>query len=162
MDAGCYPIAATRALFGEDYSELWSSLHFEPDYSVDTRGSATLKYETGPTVFLEWGFGMTYSNEIRFRCEKGNIIVNRAFSKPEDLLTSIEIIDSIGNSSKIPIEPSNHFVQMLSNSCSQTSFDWIRGQSAMIREICKNHFPTLVPVEGERGDHKSPNTSEEI
>ena len=135
LDAGCYPIAASHALFGCDYNNISSLIIQDNDFSVDTRGNAKINYPGGITSFLEWGFGMTYSNEISLRCERGNIFVYRPFSKPGDIETWIEISHSSGEKNRISIDPSNHFEDMFSSNCNITGLSWVKGQSILLEKI---------------------------
>ena len=138
FDAGCYPVAACHSLLGNDYSEISSKIIFDQNYDVDIRGNAMITYPSGTSAFLEWGFGMTYSNEIRLRCENANVLLNRSFSKPSDLATSVEKIDSSGKRTSLKIDPANHFTIMMDEKCNQTGTEWILRQSSIMEDILEN------------------------
>lgn len=139
LDAGCYPIASAHALFGAGSFDVSSNIeHASSIHPVDTYGNALVKYHDGVSAFLEWGFGMAYANEIKLRCEMGNVRVNRAFSKPEDLRTYIEVTDSQGQCNRIEVGPSNHFIEMFDSHCSKTTLDWVIGQSGLMEKIMES------------------------
>tara|TARA_B100002051_G_scaffold269600_1_gene301184 strand:+ start:24897 stop:25841 length:945 start_codon:yes stop_codon:yes gene_type:complete len=135
LDAGCYPVAASHSLFGSDYSRISSQLINEENFSVDIRGNAKIDYPGGITSFLEWGFGMSYANEISLRCEEGNISLNRPFSKTSVIETQIEISYNSGEKNRINIPPSNHFVDMFSSNCDMTGLNWVKNQSKLLKKI---------------------------
>ena len=138
LDAGCYPIAAAHALLGPSPERMMARVESEEGYSVDTYGTAVLEYESGVTAFLEWGFGLSYRNEIRAWCEEGSITVERAFSKPPNLATSIDIRDSRGGTESIRIDPADHFERMFQSLCSETRCDWVRDQSRLLAAILED------------------------
>ena len=135
LDAGCYPVAAAHALIGSSPQKITSFLSTESGFSVDTYGRALFEYESGVSAFLEWGFGLSYVNEIQAWCEEGHISVQRAFSKPAELKTSIRIMKSDGSIEEIEIVPNNHFLTMFNSYCNRTDHHWIANQSNLVREI---------------------------
>ena len=135
LDAGCYPVAAAHALIGCNPQKITSFITSEPGFTVDTYGRALFEYESGVSAFLEWGFGLSYVNEIQAWCEKGDVTVQRAFSKPAELKTYIRIKASNGSIEEIEIEPCNHFIKMFESYCKRTNHHWVINQSNLIREI---------------------------
>lgn len=109
FDAGAYTISAMQELF-DDYQLMYSSMKLQ-NYDVDTIGEAVFKSEDNCSFFLNWGFGLSYKNEINIWTDKAHIIVDRAFSKPD----SHEATIGISKDGKIVIDSAfrcNHFNKM--------------------------------------------------
>ncbi len=113
-DAGAYTICAILDLLGSDSKLIFSDLSTEDGYDIDTSGIAILKKDHVKAV-CKWAMGGSYKNEIIIWCEKGHIVVDRAFSKPEHLNSCVKIFD---NGRLIEIVNSgrdNHFINMLND-----------------------------------------------
>lgn len=146
LDVGCYLLHAIRHLSNEQPDKIYSLLTREETYEVDTRGTALLGFPSGLQAHLEWGFGYSYMNEINIWAEKGFVNVKRAFSKPSDHTSVIEIWDTNGQSRNITIPPNNHFVSMFNNfakACIQIDLRQLylkdAEQQAFIMEKIKKH-----------------------
>ncbi len=113
LDAGGYPLAAARKLARSMPLDVCALLESDAGYEVDTAGSALMRFSGGEHAHLEWGFGRTYINEITMWGDGGTIHVDRAFSKPPDLVTTITIHDTKALPRKESIPPANHFSIML-------------------------------------------------
>jgi len=113
-DAGAYTICAIIDLLGSDSKLIFSDLSTEDGYDVDTSGIAILKKDHVKAV-CKWAMGGSYKNEIIIWCERGHIVVDRAFSKPEYHNSCVKIFD---NGRLIEIVNSgrdNHFINMLND-----------------------------------------------
>jgi len=139
FDAGVYTLAAAHAILGPNPISASAKMFYENDYDVDIRGHASLEYPNGQHAFLEWGFGLSYSNEIRIWCENANIIINRSFSKPPNFDSQIDIIYSNGLKEVIKTGQDNHFKNMFEEEAYMNKADWISGQSNLISMILKNN-----------------------
>ncbi len=111
-DAAVYPLTAARLLLGP-VRDVHAHIETEPGFDVDTGGSALLRSATGVHGLIEWGFGRAYRNEIEVWGERGVIAVDRAFSKPPDLETSLRLRLQTGETRQEIIPPCNHFSAML-------------------------------------------------
>lgn len=139
LDSGCYPIAASHSLFGGNPVDIFSTIFTDDGYEVDTSGAALLVYENGIKSILEWGFGLSYRNEIEIWGEFGVLKANRVFSKPNDFNSEIYLIDTYGNKEIINIPPTNHFIEMFSNFIKQKDdISWNLNQSKLMMSIRKN------------------------
>lgn len=56
MDVGCYPIAFSRFVFGEEPVSVQAACAMDPDYGVDTRSSMVLTYSGDRHAALQSGF----------------------------------------------------------------------------------------------------------
>jgi len=111
-DAAVYPLTAARLLLGP-VRDVHAHIETEPGFDVDTGGSALLRSSAGVHGLIEWGFGRAYRNEIEVWGERGVIAVDRAFSKPADLETSLRLRLQTGETLQEIIPPCNHFSAML-------------------------------------------------
>lgn len=109
MDAGAYTISAVQELF-PDNELVYSSIDRQ-GYEVDVTGSAVFQTDDDIKCFLNWGFGLSYKNDIEVWTQDQHILVERAFSKPADYRAKI----SRSKNGKLSVDsdvPCNHFVQM--------------------------------------------------
>jgi len=111
-DAGAYTICAILYLLGSDSELIFSDLNTEDGYDVDTSGMAIFKKDNIKAV-CKWAMGGSYKNEIIIWCEKGHIIVDRAFSKPETYDSEIKITHNGRLVERIASRRDNHFVNMM-------------------------------------------------
>lgn len=134
LDAGAYTLAAARRILGE-VDVLGSSVRTGQAWHVDTEGAALLRGANGATATLQWGFGRSYRNEVDVWFEEGRVRLDRAFSKPPSLATSVWIQHQSDNTvESIAIEPANHFVRMLDAFATSIEAgnqdEWLREASA--------------------------------
>ena len=111
-DAGAYTICAILDLLGSDSELIFSDLNTEDGYDVDTSGMAVFMKDNIKAV-CKWAMGGSYKNEITIWCEKGHIVVDRAFSKPETYKSSIKISHNTETIEEISSGKDNHFINML-------------------------------------------------
>jgi dTDP-3,4-didehydro-2,6-dideoxy-alpha-D-glucose 3-reductase len=81
FDCACYLIRATFLLLGDNHKSLIGDVKYERNYKVDIGGACLINYESGQSVFLDWGMGRAYSNEIDIWTENYRIKAERFFSK---------------------------------------------------------------------------------
>ncbi|UCC49509.1 MAG: Gfo/Idh/MocA family oxidoreductase [Gemmatimonadota bacterium] len=112
LDVGCYPLSAALAIAGEEPDGVHAVLGRDEGYAVDTAGSALLRFPSGISALLEWGFGRAYRNELEVWGEDGTIIAERAFSKPPDLSPRTVLRRQDGTVVDSDIPPANQFVHM--------------------------------------------------
>ncbi len=152
LDAGCYLLHSCRQLLQEEPTAVISSVTTETGFEVDTLGYAVLEFGAGETAWLNWGYGLAYVNELEVLGESGRIRVERAFSKPADHVSTIEIQDAEGTREVVEIPPANHFVKMFSEfarACKDDALKtaWINdamAQSRLLNElmtVSQAHLP---------------------
>ena len=110
-DAGGYPIYAVIQLLGLDTKLIYSKQNIEENFEVDTSGLAVLE-KNNISAVCKWVFGASYKNEIKIWCEKGNILADRFFSKPDTFESEIVITHNGQVVEKIATGKDNHFVNM--------------------------------------------------
>ena len=122
-DSGCYPICASRMIFGEEPIGVSCDMSIDKDTGVDLRGMSLMKYENEKTALLSYGNGNYYQAKYDVWGEKGIISSNRAYSVPSNFTTKIDIQYSTENNwnsrkNKIyEIKPTDHFVNMIDEFC---------------------------------------------
>jgi len=112
LDIGCYPLSAALTIAGEDPDCVHAVLDRDEGYAVDTAGAALLRFPSGISALLEWGFGRAYRNELEVWGEDGTITAERAFSKPPDFSPRTVLQRQDGTVVDDEIPPANHFVRM--------------------------------------------------
>jgi predicted dehydrogenase len=110
-DAGAYTICAILNLLGSNSELIFSDLNTEDGYDVDTSGMAIFKKDNIKAV-CKWAMGGSYKNEITIWCEKGHMVVDRAFSKPETYESKINITHNGKMTGEIASGKDNHFLNM--------------------------------------------------
>jgi len=148
LDAGCYPIHAVRQLTQSVPEHVHSILSSGAGFEVDTGGSVLMNFDTGLHAHVQWGFGLGYLNEIELWGEDSRIMAKRAFTKPANYESVIEILDSDGNRKTKNIPACNHFIAMFSlfaNACKDANIRQIfledAEQQAFLMEKINNHNP---------------------
>jgi NDP-hexose-3-ketoreductase len=107
LDLGFYPLTALIKLL-PSVEMIDSKIKIESDYEVDTYGLA--HFSDGNTLATcEWGFGFDYSNFIELHFENSTVRMERAFTKPADMCTALDITLTDGTYSKINIPPDDCF-----------------------------------------------------
>ena len=95
LDCGCYTIKAANLFLGNTMSVISSSLNNMEDYNVDGFGTVTAKNKDGIVAHLSFGMNNQYECFINLWGTCGEIFLNRAFTAPAELETSIKV--SLGN-----------------------------------------------------------------
>ncbi|MCS5622680.1 MAG: hypothetical protein NZ735_01790, partial [Candidatus Marinimicrobia bacterium] len=83
--------------------------------SVDNEGRAVLRFSKGITVYLEWGIGLAYKNEIDLWAEDGSFFTDKIFSKPKEYKPQYKIRDLNGIECLEDGEQSEQFIEMFYN-----------------------------------------------
>ncbi|MCL1594884.1 MAG: Gfo/Idh/MocA family oxidoreductase [Actinomycetia bacterium] len=126
LDAGFYPVAAAVGLIGSGLRLVGATMTSDDSRDVDTGGTA-LVASGDQVALLDWGFGRSYRNEIEVWCEGGTINVERAFSKPANLDTSIVVMPQSGDIRTIDVSSADQFARMFDTFAATTldieSFD---------------------------------------
>ena len=114
FDAGFYPISFAIHLMNQPPENIVGNLEYSAPHKVDMGGSAILKFSNGVHAFADWGFGMYYRNEATLWGTKGLTHIERAFAKPDNLETRINL-DTKKGKEQIIIKSANHFILMLNH-----------------------------------------------
>jgi hypothetical protein len=82
------------------------------NYEVDIKGNATFITKSQLRCTAKWYFGGVYKNEIKVVTSDDTIIAIRAFSKPSDLKTVLNIYKGRNLIKSISVNEDNHFINM--------------------------------------------------
>jgi predicted dehydrogenase len=81
MDIGCYPIKASRMVFGEEPLSVSGAMVRDPDFGTDILTSAVLEFPSGHCVFTV-GTQMVPCQSVQFLGTKGRIELEIPFNAP--------------------------------------------------------------------------------
>ncbi len=113
LDVGCYPLSAVLELLPESEPVLQYIRMSKLDkYDVDIEGSAILSIGNKIDVFLEWGIGRSYRNEIDIWGNQNSVYTDKIFSKPADYVPSFTLTSSNGQKTVAACMAENHFIEM--------------------------------------------------
>lgn len=111
LDVGCYPLRAALALLG-DVEVVAAGRSGGAGFEVDLDGWAVLAAAGGARAVLEWGYGVGYRNELSVWGRTGSLDAARIFSKPAQLVASIDVADATGTRRREELAPADPFVVM--------------------------------------------------
>jgi len=86
-DMGCYPINASRMIFGEEPVRV--SCNLVPSEEADIKADVTLFYPNGKSAFCSAAFGAYYQTNYSLWGTKTRIDVPRAYAVSPDITTHI-------------------------------------------------------------------------
>jgi predicted dehydrogenase len=92
LDVGCYPIKASRLIFGEEPTRVAATLMRDPESSVDTLASAILEYTSGHCIF-NCGMQVVGNQSMQFFGTKGRIELEVPYNARAGGSTRIRIDD---------------------------------------------------------------------
>lgn len=112
-DVGCYPLSAVLELFPESEPILkYIRMSKLDTYDVDMEGSALFNIGDKIDVFLEWGIGRSYRNEIEIWGSDNSLYTDRIFSKPAEYQPSFILTGKNGQKTTVTCNVVNHFTEM--------------------------------------------------
>lgn len=117
-DAGCYPVNASRLIFGQEPIEVAGNLLFDKKNKVDVKADASLKYPNGKEAFVTAGYGMEYQSNYELLGDSGTIKVKRAYSVPKDYSAELTVQSKSGLKI-IRIKPVDQFLLMINDFCQE-------------------------------------------
>ena len=122
-DSGCYPICASRMIFGEEPIGVSCNLSIDTKTGVDVRGTSHIAYDNEKTASITYGNGNYYHATYKVWGSAGIILLERAYSVPADFQTNVNVqysIESNWNSRKnenYEINATDHFLEMINTFC---------------------------------------------
>jgi len=88
-DVTCYPIYASRLVFGKEPISVLSHLEFDENYKVDKSADMILRYENGKNAFISSGFNNYYQSKYSVWGSMAKISTKRAYAVPPHYETSV-------------------------------------------------------------------------
>jgi predicted dehydrogenase len=92
MDIGCYPIIASRWIFGEEPTRVVGLIDRDPVSKVDRVASAMMDFPSGQSVFT-CGTQLAHYQRMHFMGTKGRIEIRIPFNAPPDQPCEIFVDD---------------------------------------------------------------------
>jgi dTDP-3,4-didehydro-2,6-dideoxy-alpha-D-glucose 3-reductase len=117
-DVGCYPICASRIIFGESPKEVLCNLIIDKNSDVDVKASISLRYSKNMIANMVVGYGLGYQSKYRIWGEKGLIQLSRAYNIPPNMKPKIKL-EFPDKEKEIMIKPANHFKLMIDGFCKE-------------------------------------------
>ena len=118
-DSGCYPINASRMIFGEEPIGVSCNLSIDVNTGVDIRGTSYMMYEDDKIASITYGNGSYYQSKYNVWGTDGIISLERAYSVPPDFKTDVNVQYSTENnwesrkSENYQIDATDHFTKMI-------------------------------------------------
>lgn len=113
-DAACYPIYASRMIFGEEPTQVFCVNQIVPKKNIDERTSMSLVFEKNKVAQMKCGYNLNYANFYSIWGEKGAINLIRSYNIPPKMRANISI-----NTEKfqkcLKIKPVDHFELMFNH-----------------------------------------------
>jgi len=92
MDIGCYPVTASRFIFGEEPSRVLGLIERDPDMKIDRLISVILDFPSGQSIFT-CGTQLVPYQRMQFLGTRGRIEIDIPFNAPNDRPCQILIDD---------------------------------------------------------------------
>lgn len=113
-DAGCYPICASRIIFGKEPIGVTCHLTIDSESGVDTKATIFLKYGDQKFANMVVGYDLFYQSMYSIWGSEGFLRLSRAYNIPPDMKASL-IVNSPIKNQEILIKSHNHFKLMIDN-----------------------------------------------
>ena len=144
LDAGCYTISIIQNII-KDNMKLVSYNFQNMKSGVDKKGTANFTTKNHTKCRAIWYFGGIYKNELKIRTLNKEFFIERAFSKPADLLTNIKINSTHQKVLNVNVSKDNHFKKMIlhfrkaiySSKIRDEEYSLIKNQSKYISTLRK-------------------------
>lgn len=114
-DAGCYPICASRIVFGEP-SSVFCNLVINKDTKVDEKANLCLKYDDSRFAQITVGYDLYYQSTYSVWGSQGMLKLTRSYNIPADM-NAMLILHSSKDGREISVGAYNHYVLMIDSFC---------------------------------------------
>ena len=117
-DAACYPIYASRMIFGKEPKKVKCVFQNDIKTGIDEKASILLIFDKEQTANFACGYKLEYQNMYSIWNENGSILLERAYNIPPKMKPIITLQKQMKNK-KIILKSANHFTLMIDNFCQQ-------------------------------------------
>lgn len=117
-DAACYPICASRIIFGREPIEVMCNLQIDKETRIDERAFVTINYGQDQMAQMVVGYGLFYQSLYSVWGTSGMLKLSRSYNIPPDMSASL-IINSNTENKELMIEPADHFTLMINGFCKE-------------------------------------------
>jgi dTDP-3,4-didehydro-2,6-dideoxy-alpha-D-glucose 3-reductase len=115
-DAICYPVCASRFIFGNEPKKIYASVEIEPKSRIDEKISVTLDYDNNYYAQMISGYNLFYQNSYSIWGKNGTINLSRAYNISPNMNPKLSI-KSKKLSKEFKIKSDNHFILMINSFC---------------------------------------------
>ena len=128
-DTACYPICASRMIFGQEPIGVSCTMLKDPKTGVDIKGASHMKYDDEKIATVTYCNGSFYQAKYQVWGTKGMISLKRAYSVPADFKTNVDMQHTDKNdwastkNETFEINPVNHFSIMINTFCQEVTGD---------------------------------------
>ena len=117
-DAGCYPINASRMLFGSEPEGILCSLIMDREKQVDTKATILMDFNNGRYSQSAVGYDLFYQSTYSLWGSNGSLSLTRAYNVPPDMHVTLDVIAN-NFQEKISIDTADHFKIMINSFCDE-------------------------------------------
>ncbi|MFH8725119.1 Gfo/Idh/MocA family protein [Streptomyces termitum] len=104
LDVGSYPLRAARFLLGDGLGVVGATLRTDGARGVDVSGTALLAGPGGVTAQVYFGMEHHYTSRYEVVGSAGRLTVDRAFTPPADLPTTV-VVERPDGTERLELEP---------------------------------------------------------
>ena len=117
-DAGCYPINASRMLFGSEPEGILCNLVIDKEKQVDTKATIFMNFSNERCSQSVVGYDLFYQSSYSLWGSEGFLNLVRSYNVPPDMHVMLDI--SANNlQDRISIDMADHFQLMISSFCDE-------------------------------------------
>jgi predicted dehydrogenase len=111
-DAGCYPINASRMLFGTEPKGIFCNLVIDQEKQVDVKATIFMDFNDNRYSQSVVGYDLFYQSTYRLWGSEGSLSLTRAYNIPSDMHAILNL-NTNKLQEKISIKPVDHFQLMI-------------------------------------------------
>ena len=111
-DAVCYPVCASRFIFGNEPKKIYASTEIDPKSGIDEKVSVTLDFDDNCHAHMISGYNLFYQNSYSIWGQNGTISLSRAYNIPPNMKPNLSI-QSKKLCEEIKTKSDNHFILMI-------------------------------------------------
>lgn len=117
-DAGCYPINASRMLFGSEPEEILCNMIIDKEKEIDTKATIFMNFSDGRHSQSAVGYDLFYQSIYSLWGSKGSLSLTRAYNVPPDMHVTLEV-NTNNFQEKISVDTVDHFQLMINSFCDE-------------------------------------------
>jgi len=117
-DAGCYPINASRMLFGSEPEGILCDLVMDSEKQVDTKATIFMDFSGERYSQSAVGYDLFYQSVYSLWGSEGSLSLTRAYNVPPDMHVTLDI-NANNFQEKISIDTADHFQLMINSFCDE-------------------------------------------
>ena len=116
-DAACYPICASRIVFGTEPISINCNMDIDKKSQVDTKTSICMKYDQNRFASILVGYDLLYQSTYSIWGNAGVLKLNRSYNIPSNMNATMTL--STNKIEDIVIPAHNHYLLMVDSFCKE-------------------------------------------